>query len=88
MVSDAGHSHRVRPCGGIPRTGLEQEELVTLTGSLSKRLAHMVVRGQLFRPGAQLAAATASEVRPSAEKPDDALTVRDLIEALGWHTHS
>lgn len=71
--------------GGYIGPGLEREGLVALHRlTLEAACAYGGPRTGV-QAGTQLEASQTSA--PDAGKPADALTFRDLIEALGWHSH-
>jgi hypothetical protein len=76
MVSDAGHSYSVRPCGGIPRAEAWPRGARRAPPAHSRSGVRIYFRPERACHGAS---------RYVAEKPYNVLTVRDLIEALGWH---
>ena len=71
--------------GGYIGPGLEREGLVAVHRlTLEAACAYGDLRTAVQAEASQ---ATAPEASRIAEKPDGTLTVRDLIEALGWHSH-
>jgi acetoin utilization deacetylase AcuC-like enzyme len=71
--------------GGYIGPGLEREGLV----SLHRLTPQAACANDDLRTAVQVEAsqATAPEARRIGDKPDGALTARDLIEALGWSSH-